>query len=191
MASVPPPLVVKLPMLMFPLMLFVVLLVKPKLWAPDTLPKVLVPLPLLSVLLPLNTTVPKLILLFVALIAPFKVVVLAVLVKPPVKVLVLASVTPFVFKRLVALVMVLLLPFKAMLYGCAKVVKPSKVVSPPKVTLPEALLAFFKVKVLDAPLKAPVKVILPLLLSIVASAVNAAGPVKVMLPLPDVTSAPI
>ena len=67
---------------------------------------------------------------------------------------------------------------------------PKSVVSSLKVTLPEALVLFFNVKVLEAPVTVPSKVMLPLVLFTVALAVKTVGPLKLILPVSEVTLAP-
>ena len=105
---VPPPVKVKLPILI----VFVIFLVtelftvKPPL--PVKVPKEIVPLPLLKLLVPLMRAEPKVRLLFVVFTVPLSVVVLAVLVKPLLKLKVppFPRVTPFVLLKVVALLIV-------------------------------------------------------------------------------------
>lgn len=160
--------------------------------APDVKVSELVPVALLFVVpmliapplesrlvLPVTVVVPNASAVSVVLMVASTLVVLAVLVKPPVKVKLLPplpSETPFVFRKLTALVTVLVAPFITTAYGCANVVKLPKVTLPLKVTVPvELAVLFCKVKLFDAPLTAA-KLIAPLLLLTAKSAPRVAVP---------------
>ena len=184
---------VKLPMLITLFNVEPLLLLRLTLFAPLAAPMTIAPDPVVIELVPVTTIVPKVTGLLEVLIALFNVVALAVLVMPPLKLKVsagaLPNATPLVFKKVAALVNVLLDPFNATAYGCAKVVRPASVTLPLKVTAPFALVLFCKINVCPAPLKLLPKVIAPLPPFTVAPLFKLTGPLKLIAPPAEITLA--